>query len=505
MRHVGLGHERFVVDGPGGSRLAFLADWQVDDTAPGGWGSLSGNLGLRDYLRNRGIYQQGAVVSAYLEETGDVFFGGEADDPAPAPDGASFRANGWGFLPEAEVIRLIAASDYPGDWTDLSSDPFNQPTSTDPTRSATCQVDAQNGVLHFFFGQGSDLQTTDQGLLGLWGANNGTPPQGFRGRIVANRISGAFEVAIESAQGPDGARHVLWSNHLGAPDGGRIQQIDARWDPVGGDDLLVARVTYTGPPETLDSDMDVKIDGTRSYWWADTDAWAVADLAALVANLMGVPYDAATELASSAGTSILPLDVKGGTFADALSWGTAITDTFYAMRGGSLGVLTIGPWGEEEWRLSDSRSFRPASVTRYDAVAVPYTDPHGQAQQALAYAPYRLPRSRTYPVSLAEPAQNLDTAMALGGSLARILVQPRPGGTITATELEHTDGGRRSARLCRSGSVVRVPDIDVPARIASASHGPDPSTLTIDDGLAAVRKLIALQHLARVRSGQVAA
>lgn len=472
----------------------FVESLEIDESAPGGFMGMQGEIELARAMDLREVYADGSVIEVF-SQTGLMKFYGHLQTPSPSRSRgvAVLKADGCGRDAEMRGGRLLFASADPGLWIPRNSSGYGPNGNGYYVQGEeSFQLD-NRAHLQVTVAKASDLADKDQQGWIQWAPNPGDRRAGWRflsAHVHVNISGSAYEIRISTANGPDGG--MVLRDTITVPSGGSFEK-DFTTVLAGVDDLINLELYRNGGDSSTPKAVQVTFTQLVVGVLADSAEMPVEAIVREVGGRLG--WD--TRLVMAHGLNALPFDLQQGSHAGALDMMALLVDwRWLALAVRDLGpVLDFGPWDRRVWAAVDPEwEFDPIPLPRFDSVVVPCRLSDGSPSEARGYAPGRLPRSREFSgISLEDPLPGIEPARAMAEALAALLFTERHAGTMELTQVTDASGGRWPSTVLHAGDtlITEVGPLRVKDLTERQSSTERLCTVTFDDGLAAADRMMA--------------
>lgn len=480
--------------GPGGSVTCVVGNWEANEEAPGGFMSGAGDVPKAVVLANPNVFVDGAVWRTYLAETSEVVSAGTLLDPVLDGNLAHLAHQGWGKLLANQADRLLWCNENYGDWSSRDSDPYDF-----SNEAAEFTLDPAGGKLSWKISNGQTYADGAQAGFAFWAQNAIITQITFTYHKTAD--AGSFVLRILGHTGPNGSGTTIQDIDLSSsgPADGTTETITISSSTSAYDMISIIVKNTSGGPVSPNASKTIYLNNMAVLGMASSTDYAGWQVISDLAGLVG----ASTAGLSQVGSTVMPLDVQQGTYADAANLVNALTDTRTLLVDQGWGPdVDHGGWDKRVWYpavLTDP--IRPVPLPRYDSVRVTWTYSNNNARGILVVsADVPLVQPRTYAIDLSQPYPDSSMPQALAQAALGVLYQSRYGGDFSLSAVRDQGGNVRSPKSMRAGDLLYVPAADSFQRIKSLRHLDGHTEGQFDESIAALDKLVASSELAATRS-----
>jgi hypothetical protein len=439
---------RHSIRSPAGEASPDVGEWSAEETAPGGYGAASGRISRQAMEAAPHLYVAGAIWTMYAGDR--VLWQGDLLDPIL--DGATVRltGRGWGMMAARETRRILYLSRGVDEWVPGDSPPF------DYASAASWDTSSDGGRLEFLGRGGEEVAEGDKASFVFHA--EGSEVTAVAGTMTWNgQGAGANTIRIASADFPE-APHQAGAN-IDPEDAGTFDRNLTGLEQ----DVAQIRVERDGTGDTFANTVRIQIRNLRVRGAAPEDEMASSEVAADVFDRLGVT---STDVDAS-GDDAMPLDVKGGTYADVLNHCSLLTGTPWRIA--STGPEPHGTFTDgEDWTTFVDDGAKPTllPVQRYNRVTVRFKSVSGRGRQVTATPddigvadPYAATGAIFgYALDVSQAHPDATKMQALAERLLAALIVQRYTGDLHRAWLVDDSGALRVAYDVNAGDRIRIAD-----------------------------------------------
>jgi hypothetical protein len=411
--------------------------------APGGFDSAYGQIPTYIADRYPDIYTAGALWQTWSAE--DVLlWEGQLLDPVPEGTTVALNGRGWRFLAEHEAGRMCFVNRTYEDWVTWDSEPHSY-----RSRGTAYETNIVAGAIRFV-GRGGEP---------IHGDISGGPASVAFTVNHESGNSGNHDIEILSCRGPGGPltleRVIEWTD-------GAVE--DVLINGTRKADQIVIRLIRTGADSEngLETPVRLWLTDVRVRALSSRDKMSSDAVVREVCRRIGVSDFGI----SGGGENVMPLDFKGGTYAELLDYVSMVSsDPVWRILSTGQGPICYFNNGDRWFTSRQDGLTELLPASRYNKVIITYPTTIGRTS-TVTVIPSDIGRRDPLPqgyvnafhLELTEPQHNNDVPRHAAERILELLIRRRWTGRLERTHIENPRGHIVDARTLHAGDRLTLKD-----------------------------------------------